>query len=375
MSDLAAARLIAQLTSREFSSGVKEHPEIDAELATKIVRIARVNKLLKPVLKQFQAIGVPLPEEVKPDVAVYLRRSGKKNAKALATLREVTRKFSEAGILHAAFKGPVRQILLGQDVFERPAADVDILVKYDDFARATALLKEMGYWIPLFCDSPWWRHYLGEHALLPDDPNRLGVDLHHRTQQPSCPRPRHEEAMLNDLAWTEIGGERIPGFGPTSIFLNTVMSIVKGLTNHEPVGQHVLDLARQLHAADGERLAAFDQAARYQALERSYAFARRAVIALTGVSRVPTEQWVVPDDTLVAMLITPWDPSIQWPRHRQLLWDLVDGDSWFSRAMRFTREIAWWTAAELTRRTHDVSRLPARMDEMDEKTAPAPAAL
>ena len=105
---------------------------------------------------------------------------------------------------------------------------MDILVKQCDFVRATNLLKEMGYWIPLFCNSPWWRHYLGEHPLIPNAPNRLGVDLHHRTQHPSCPRPRDQEALLDDVDWTVIGGEKIPIFGPISIFLNTVMSIVKG---------------------------------------------------------------------------------------------------------------------------------------------------
>ena len=225
------------------------------------------------------------------------------NAAALATLCEIATRLSDAGIVHAAFKGPARQIALGQDVFERPVADVDILVKRSDFVRATNLLKEMGYWIPLFCDSPWWRHYLGEHPLIPNAPNRLGVDLHHRTQHPSCPRPRDQEALLDDVDWTVIGGEKIPIFGPISIFLNTVMSIVKGLANREPTGGHVLDLARQLNAADDKRLAEFKRAARDQKLEKSYAVAKRAVLVMTGVAPEPVPSWFVPDDALLAMLL------------------------------------------------------------------------
>lgn len=356
----AVARSVALLISREFASAAGDPFEIESEIAQEIIKIGQANKILKPLLKSLDKLRVPIPDNAKPMIAAYSRKAMNNNAAALATLREVAKKLSAAGIVHAAFKGPVRQIALRQDVFERPVADVDILVRHGDFARATDALKEMGYWIPMFCDSPWWRHYLGEHPLLPNVRNRLGVDLHHRTQHPSCPRPRDQEALLDDLDWADIGGLKVPIFGPTSIFLNTVMSIVKGLANREPTGAHVLDLARQLHAADEEQLATFEQAARDQKLEKSYAVARRAVLAMTGVARDAVPPWFVPDDDLLAMLLTPEDPDISWPRHTKLLWKLVDGKNRLGRAVKFTREFAWWTAAEFTRRTHDVSQLPAR---------------
>ena len=160
-----------------------------------------------------------------------------------------------------------------------------------------------------------------------------------------------------------IGGEKIPIFGPISIFLNTVMSIVKGLANREPTGGHVLDLARQLNTADDNRLAEFRRAAQDQKLEKSYAVARRAVLVMTGVAAEPVPSWFVPDDALLAMLLTPEDPTIRWPKHTRLLWKLVDGTNRFGRALKFTREFAWWTAAEFSRRTHDVSQLPARAEQ------------
>ena len=359
-SNLAAATSVARLLGREFGSASNDVEEIDNDLAHQIIRIGQANKILKPLLKSLQKQGIAIPDEAQPLIGAYSRKAMKNNAAALATLREVAKKLSDAEITHAAFKGPVRQIALRQDVFERPVADVDILVRHRDFIRATDVLKGMGYWIPLFCDSPWWRHYLGEHPLLPNRRNRLGVDLHHRTQHPSCPRPRDQEALLDDLEWADIGGERVPIFGPTAIFLNTVMSIVKGLANREPTGGHVLDLARQLHAADEEQFANFERAARDQKLEQSYAVARRAVLVMTGVAPDVVPSWFVPDDDLLAMLLTPDDPHIRWPRHTKLLWKLVDGKNRLGRAVKFSREFAWWTAAEFTRRTHDVSQLPAR---------------
>ena len=168
--------------------------------------------------------------------------------------------------------------------------------------------------------------------------------------------------MLDDLTWTEIGGQKMPIFGPMSVFLNTVMSIVKGLANREPTGGHVLDLARQLQSADEKRLAEFERAAHDQRLDKSYAVARRSVLVLTGVAPVPTPSWFIPDEALLAMLLTPEDPNIQWPKHSHLLWKLVDGRTRIGRAAKFTREFGWWTAAEISRRTHDVSQLPARVD-------------
>lgn len=362
-SSLAAARAVAELLKLEFGSS-KPELRIDAELARQIIWIGQANKILKPVLRSLDKLQIPVPAEAQSSIDAYTRKAMKNNAAALATLREVTKALADGGVPHAAFKGPARQIALGQDVFERPVADVDVLVSHSDFGRATDLLKSKGYWIPLFCDSPWWRHYLGEHPLFSKEPNRLGVDLHHRTQHPSCPRPRKQEAMLDDLRWTEIGGVSVPIFGPRSIFLNTVQSIVKGLANREPTGGHVLDLARQLQGADEQRLAEFEEAARDQRLKRSYDVARRAVWAMTGVGSEAPPPWFVHDDNLISMLLVPEHPEIRWPRHSRLLWKLVDGKTRLGRAVKFSREFAWWTAAEFTRRTHDVSDRPAREEDV-----------
>jgi hypothetical protein len=174
--------------------------------------------------------------------------------------------------------------------------------------------------------------------------------------------------MLDDLTWTEVGAQKVPIFGPISIFLNTVMSIVKGLANREPTGGHVLDLARQLNIADEKQLSQFERAAHEQRLDKSYAVARRSVFVMTGVAPVPSPPWFIPDDALLEMLLTPEAPSIQWPKHSRLLWKLVDGRTRIGRALKFAREFGWWTAAEISRRTHDVSHLPARVGP------PAPAA-
>jgi len=355
MGNAPAHIVVAHLVRAEFGGELNGVARIDTALARDVIRVAQQNKLLKPVLKKLEAAGVSVPEDVQPDVTTYLRKTMTNNASALAATREVARTLSDAGVVHAAFKGPVRQIALAQDVFERPVTDVDILVKESDFGRATKLLEGIGYSVPSICDSPWWRHYLGEHHLFANDRFRLAVDLHHRTQQPSCPRPRDTEAMLEDPRWIEVGGQPVATLGKRSTFLHTVMSVVKGLVNHEPTGAHVIDLARQLHVADDRQRAEFERAAKEQGIAKSYAVARRAVMVVTGLDVGPTPQWFVPDDMLLAMLLMPTDSAICWPHRRRMLWHLVDDDSALARVANFMREFAWMAAAEVTRRTHDVS--------------------
>ena len=355
MTNDATPSVVAKLVRTEFSGELNGVPSMSPDLTRDVIRVAQQNKILKPVLKKLEATGVPVPADVQPEVDTYLRRTMKNNAGALATVREVAKTLTDAGVEHVAFKGPIRQMALAQDVFERPVSDVDILVRQADFGRATNVLTGIGYKVSPLCDSPWWRTYLGEHHLSSKTPRRWAVDLHHRTQQPGCPRPRDQAALLRNPKWIEVGGQPIATFGDTSNFLNTVMSVVKGLSNHEPTGAHVIDLARQLHAANDEKRAGFERAAKEQGLTKSYAVSRRAVMAMTGLDVGPTRPWFVSDEKLLAMLLTPDTTEFRLPQRRHILWHLVDDETPVARVVNFIREFAWTTAAEFTRRTHDVS--------------------
>lgn len=358
-----AAQIVSRLIRREFGGDLDDLPAIDEDLARDVIRTAQRNKLLKPALKELERLGIRVPADLQPEVDIYLRKTMKRTAAVLATLREASHKLSEAGVRHAAFKGPVRQIALGQDLFERPVADVDILVPSEDFARATSLLRELGFFVPNMCDSPWWRHFLGEHPLFPTKQGRCQIDLHHHVQHPSCPRPRDERAaMFDHLESVDVSGQKVPRFGADALFLHTVISVIKGLMNREPTGAHVLDLARQIHSATAERRGEFERIASAQRLAKSYAVARRAAMVVTGVEAGPTPRWFVSDGRLQAMLLTPEAWNLRWPPRRTLLWHLVDGRS-IAKSANFARECAWWAAAEATRRTHDVSLAADPKDE------------
>jgi hypothetical protein len=78
-------------------------------------------------------------------------------------------------------------------------------------------------------------------------------------------------------------------------------------------------------------------------------------MVVTGLDVGPTPPWFVADEVLLAMLLTPDAADICLPQRRRILWHLVDDERPFARVVNFAREFAWMTAAEFTRRTHDVS--------------------
>src|SRR6476469_9714084 len=106
----AAASIVAGLVHREFGKQNTALPELSPALAAEVIQIAKGNKILKPVLKQFEALSIAVPEDVELEVSIYFRKSMKNNAAALATMCEVSKALTRAGIVHAAFKGPARQI-------------------------------------------------------------------------------------------------------------------------------------------------------------------------------------------------------------------------------------------------------------------------
>ena len=119
-SNLPAAAIVARLLNGYFGCAGGDRQKSIAKLLSTSSGSVEANKILKPVLNSFDKIGVPIPEGARPEIAAYSRKAMRNNAAALATLCEIATRLSDAGIVHAAFKGPARQIALGQDVFERP---------------------------------------------------------------------------------------------------------------------------------------------------------------------------------------------------------------------------------------------------------------
>jgi hypothetical protein len=356
--DPESRRAAAHFASRTLiGEAPRAWPSLDAPVLEQAARVAKQNKLLRPFMAGLAASDAPPPAGSLDALETYRRRTIMRNGSGLRTLHKVAPVLAAAGIRFAVFKGPLQQLLLTGDSFDRPASDVDLLVANRDFDRVVGLLRGLGYVLPSECDSQWWRTYLGEQHLFPKDPSLATIDLHHRTQQPGCPSPRRPQALLESLQAVKVGELSIPTLNPASMALLSAISIVKALIHREAAGAHVLDFARMMQSASPQDRQAIGRAAAAQGLARAHDLALQAVDAFCGLRSAGRRPAIVDEATLLAMLLTPDDPAIDWPKRRRLLWYLTDGESLPGRAAHYLKEVGWAGAAELSRLAHEAGRM------------------
>lgn len=351
--DQASLRAVGFFASYGLSGASRTPPpNLDERLILDAARVAETNKLLRPFMEGLAAAGVTPPPAAEKALSAYRARAVRRNAGAVRTLHKVVPVLKAANIPFAVFKGPVQQLLVTGDMMDRPVSDIDMLVADRDFDRATQVIRQAEFDVLAECDAPWWRTYLGEHALVPRVPGLAVIDLHHRTQQPGCPSPNHPDWMLRDLVEVRMGDLQVPTLNPVSTALLAVISICKGLIHREESGAHALDLARMLSAATNERRAAIKAAALSQGLANSYELALRAADALLDVEEYSSRGFLDNKGDLLGLLLTPEDPGHNWPKRRDILWALTDGRSPPARIIRYGKEIAWAGLAELSLRKY-----------------------
>jgi hypothetical protein len=348
----AALRTVTYFASGELATGATSPPAPDAEALRVAARIAQQNKILKPFMAGLEARGITPSADLADGLITYRNRTIKQNGAAIRTLHKALPALDAVGIAYAVFKGPVQQLAVSGDMLDRPVSDIDLLVADQDFDRATDVISSIGFQVVGECASDWWRVYLGEHSLAPNERGLVAIDLHHRTQQPGCPSPRHPEAMLQNLVKVRMSDLQVPTLGPVSMALLCSISICKAFIHREACGAHVLDLARMTRAATPERRAEIAKAASDQGLVNTYGMALQVVAAFLDQPLGPGVRPMVAPQALLTMALTPDDPDFEWPKRRWLLWRMMDGHVWSSRIINFAREVAWASAAELSLRRH-----------------------
>ena len=352
VSTSAALRTAAYFASGALSGAAAAPADLGIHALQAAARIAEQNKILKPFMAGLAAHGITAPIELGDALLAYRNRTIKRNGAAIRTLHKALPALDAAGIAYAVFKGPVQQLAVSGDMLDRPVSDIDLLVSDEEFDRATEVISAIGFYVVGECASDWWRVYLGEHSLAPHERGLLAIDLHHRTQQPGCPSPRHPEAMLQNLVKVRMNDLQVPTLGPVSMALLCAISICKGMIHREACGAHVLDLARMMRAATPARQTEIAMAAANQGLVNTYGMALQVVAAFLGQPLEPGVRPMVSPQALLTMALTPDDPNFEWPKRRWLLWRMMDGGMWSSRVINFAREVAWASAAELSLRRH-----------------------
>jgi len=222
-------------------------------------------------------------------------------------------------------KGPIQQKIIYGDFFSRPTSDIDILVDPSSYRRVSNILSQQGY--NSHSSSLWWRLFLGEQHLTKVGPPPLIVDLHYRMQQPGSPAPRSTRDYLSKPDWTSVMGVELPHLANHNVPVMSAISIVKGLFNRDSVGAHVADLYACIRADVPHQLNNFLTVASQQHLLGTAMLALRIISETFGVRLQPAAaiQAMLPGVSgtdLVRMALTPDDPTLLWPKRREVLWHL-----------------------------------------------------
>ena len=247
--------------------------------------------------------------------------------------------------IHFLFiKGPIQQSFIHNDFFSRPCSDIDILSNSEDYPRIYKVLSSLGY--TTTSSSLWWRVFLGEQHLTKAGPPPVTVDLHYRIQQPGSPAPRSTRSYLARPDHTSVLGVPLTHLAAADVPVLSAISIVKGLFNRESVGAHVCDLYACVKADVPQQLNTFLTHATAQNLRGTALLALRIVSETFGVKYhlAPEIESVLPGVSgpdLVRMAFAPADPTLVWPKRREVLWHLC-----LKRPGRYAVEAARAMASE-----------------------------
>lgn len=323
-----------------------------------IIDIAADGKLLGLARAGFSSLGIAMPQSFTAAALADRREALAINAVNLTAIGSVVGALEMGDIPFVLFKGPLQQKLLYGDHFLRRSTDIDILVEYRDFDRAGEALRGAGYMLPETCDTPWWRHFLGEQHYFKEARQGSAVDLHHLVQQPGSPAPRHLAEFLENAEMVKTASGRVPMMTRPSATLLCAISLVKALVRREPAAVYVCDFAVSVLAmAKAEREGLARMAAR-QGLSNSLHFAIDCARLLLNMGPLEGLPRAVPlpsikEDQVVPMLLTPRNSEIDWPGLRRILWDLCDSSGFGGRIGTYCRESINQVAAKAFQRLYD----------------------
>lgn len=281
----------------------------------------------------------------------YRRKTIAINSATLSATLHAAAGLREEKVDFVLFKGPLQQKELYGDYYAKPSGDVDILVHPGDFASARACLMRHGYGVERRANSLWWSHFLGEQHMVRDGGAAGVIDLHHRLQQPGMPRPRDSALFMARAATIDLAGTALPFLDPADTVLLSAISIAKAFFNREPCASHVCDLHAGLRRMDTAGRQALVQRAQDEGLHGTLMLGVRTCWSLLGVwhdGLSGQSGEVLPatgDDELRLMILAPWLNAIDWPKRRDILWNLCD-----RRYRRFMVEAAWAASSEVGRR-------------------------
>ena len=355
MVDASLRYALLRLLAAALDGAPRPEPWLDKQLDwDALIATAAAGRLLTHVYDGAMICGLDAPSSLRDAARAFRARALLMNSVNLSTIQRVSALLGRSGLAFVLIKGPMQLHRLYGDYFVRPSSDVDLLVDRRDYDRAAKALQGLGYQAAERCESRWWRHYLGEQHFLASDKALATVDLHHRVQQPGCPAPRELASYIRTASQIALGHASVPVLSGVHACLLMAISFVKAVYHREHSMRYLCDLALMLRGLTRSDLVRLEQVAEAQGIQNLLMFAWCCAAELLPMA-LPPVPWrtgspLLGHDMLSAIVLTPENAEIIWPKRRQLLWRLCDSSGIFGRAGNYVHEAFFAAAAELSHR-------------------------
>lgn len=186
-----------------------------------LVPLARWHNATTLLAMHLEAVGPELvPPAWRRTLRRYLATMARTSLRLANAMLEVVGELRAQGIVAVPYKGPMLAQVLYGNLAVRESADVDLLVRQADIARATSILQSLGY------------HPLFDPALATENPRptpaeysfrhrhtRATVEVHtERTLRHFPARPDFEEVWAR-LTTVRLGGREVPFLCPDDLLI------------------------------------------------------------------------------------------------------------------------------------------------------------
>lgn len=195
-----------------------------------VLQIAQEHRVTPLLAVKLGELGILLPPEVRERLRTEYEHNTLRCLVNASELIGILSTFKDAEIEAMPFKGVVLGASVYGNMANRPAGDIDVLIRYEQLLRATQILKARGYELktPVNPDgTPEATDYFEYHFERPAD--GMVVELRWRLE---LTQPRFRRNLGMNWVWpnrceTDLAGAKVPDIRPEILLLVLCMHASK----------------------------------------------------------------------------------------------------------------------------------------------------
>jgi hypothetical protein len=136
--------------------------------------------------------------------------------------------FDDAGIEYAILKGPALAHTVYREPCLRAFGDLDLLVRSQDYNRASALLMRIGHARSRPEPRPGWEARFGKASVHVNPDDGIEIDLHRTLVLGPFGQWIDADELMTNLDTFVVGGRTLPRLDDTGMFLNVALHAALG---------------------------------------------------------------------------------------------------------------------------------------------------